>query len=411
MADWTQRGSVITAPDAAANLDFGYRVATNADASAFATTSRYWNTSLDSTAGVYVFVWDGSSWAQRGSVVALPAYSNPSVHSNDYASGDSIAINEDATILVIGSAQYGTGLDQLGGVDVFDWDGSAWTQRGSVLTASDGVDGDGFGKGVAISGDGSILFVGANGWEGANSNQGGVYVFDWSGSAWTQRGSVITAGDAAASDQFGFSVGCSQDGAWLIVGATAWEGTTTNQGGAYVLSWDGSSWSQVGSVIVASDPLATDHYAETVSINGDGTRVAIGADQWEGAITNMGRTYVFGWSGSAWSALTHITAPDAASNDLFGPAALDSTGSVAIVGASLWEGANSNQGGVYVFDYTPPPAGSGAFTIRPTVAGAGEFTNTTGASGSGSITIYPAGAGAGTFPTNYGSGGQYIRSG
>ena len=53
-------------------------------------------------------------------------------------------------------------------------------QRGSVLTASDAAASDYFGRSVSLSSDGLILAVGAYSWEGANTDQGGVYIYDWS---------------------------------------------------------------------------------------------------------------------------------------------------------------------------------------------------------------------------------------
>src|SRR4030042_1233883 len=67
-----------------------------------------------------------------------------------------------------------------------------------VLVAGDAAADDCFGMSVSLSSDGSILAVGATYWEGGATNQGGVYIYDWSGSAWVQRGSVLTAARAAA---------------------------------------------------------------------------------------------------------------------------------------------------------------------------------------------------------------------
>lgn len=55
-----------------------------------------------------------------------------------------------------------------------------WRQRGGVLTASDAEASDYFGVSVALSADGAVLAVGAYQWDGAGgSNQGGVYIYDW----------------------------------------------------------------------------------------------------------------------------------------------------------------------------------------------------------------------------------------
>ena len=51
-------------------------------------------------------------------------------------------------------------------------------QRGSVLTASDAAESDWFGVSVALSADSSTIIVGAIQWEDAQTNQGGVYTYD-----------------------------------------------------------------------------------------------------------------------------------------------------------------------------------------------------------------------------------------
>jgi hypothetical protein len=48
-----------------------------------------------------------------------------------------------------------------------------------------------------------------------------------------QRGSVLTASDAAASDAFGRSVALNANATFLAIGAPLWEGSLTDQGGVY----------------------------------------------------------------------------------------------------------------------------------------------------------------------------------
>jgi hypothetical protein len=148
--------------------------------------------------------------------------------------GVSVALNDAGTVLAVGASAWEGAADNQGGVYIYDWSGSAWVQRGSVLTASDAAVSDGFGASVALNDAGTVLAVGANVWEGAAADQGGVYIYDWSGSAWVQRGSVLTASDFAESDRFGRSVALNAAGTVLAVGAHFWEGTADNQGGVYI---------------------------------------------------------------------------------------------------------------------------------------------------------------------------------
>jgi len=111
----------------------------------------------------------------------------------------------------------------------------SYKQMGSVLIASDAELEDAFGTSVAISSDGLVLAVGAIAWDGAGGDdQGGVYIYDKNGDSWTQRGSVLTASDAGTTDLFGCAVSLSSDGRVLIVGAYGWDGPAgADQGGVY----------------------------------------------------------------------------------------------------------------------------------------------------------------------------------
>ena len=71
-----------------------------------------------------------------------------------------------------------------------------------------------------------------------------------------QRGSVLTASDAEAGDNFGISVALSSDGSVLAVGALWWDGPTyTDQGGVYSY-WLYNAYSYIGDVDVTFSPDA-----------------------------------------------------------------------------------------------------------------------------------------------------------
>ncbi len=221
---------------------------------------------------------------------------------------------------------------------------------GNVLTASDAAAGDYFGYSCSLSANGSILAVGARGWEGTYTDQGCLYIYDWTGGAWVQRGSVLTASDAASSDYFGVTCSLSADGSVLAVGAHGWEGTATNQGGVYIYDWTGGAWVQRGSVLTASDAAVSDYFGYSCSLSADGSILAVGAYTWEGTAANQGGVYIYDWTGGAWVQRGSVlTASDAAVSDCFGiSCSLSANGSILAVGAYGWEGTATNQGAVYV---------------------------------------------------------------
>ncbi len=342
-----QRGAVLTAADAAATDWFGVSVALDSTGTIMAVGATQWEGGIANQGGVYIYDWSGSAWVQRGAVLTA----SDAASSDGY--GIDVALNGDGTILAVGAFLWEGGASNQGGVYIYDWSGSAWVQRGSVLTASDAAADDRFGMSVALSDDGLVLAVGAYLWEGPKADQGGVYIYDWSGSAWVQRGSVLTASDAVAGDSFGKAVSLNANGTILAVGARDRDATYTDQGGVYIYDWSGSAWVQRGSVLTASDAVAGDFFGATVELNGSGTMLAVGAYLWEGPNADQGGVYIYDWSGSAWVQRGSVlTASDAAATDYYGVSvALNGDGSIMTVGAQQWEGTLTDQGGVYVYDW------------------------------------------------------------
>jgi FG-GAP repeat protein len=115
-----------------------------------------------------------------------------------------------------------------GSAYVFVRSGTTWTEQ-QELTASDAAAGDEFGYSVAVSGNTAV--VGAIGNDDVGGSSGSAYVFVRSGTTWTEQ-DKLTASDAAAGDQFGISVAVSGDTA--VVGAFGNDDAGDASGSAYV---------------------------------------------------------------------------------------------------------------------------------------------------------------------------------
>lgn len=379
----TQRGSVLEAGDKAASDKFGFGVALSHDANILAVGATGWEGAVGTNrGGVYVFDINGTGWTQRGSVLEA----SDAADSDQF--GDAVSLSADGSVLAVGAVTWENVGTNRGGVYIFDKNGTGWTQRGSVLEASDAADSDLFGYSVALSRDGLVLAVGAVNWEGATgTDRGSVYIYDKNGTGWTQRGSVLEAPDAADLDSFGRGVALNYDGSVLVVGANNWEGAAgSNRGGVYVFDKNGTGWTQRGSVIEASDAADNDNFGTNVAIDSNGFTIAVGAFNWEGAAgTDRGGVYLYHKNGTGWTQSGSVLeASDAADTDNFGTSvALGNGGIVLAVGAALWEsGATSDTGGVYVYDID-------------TTALAGAAAGAAAASGSLTTGIALAGSSAG----------------
>src|SRR5262249_3646479 len=182
----------------------------------------------------------------------------------------------------------------------------AWTEQ-AKLTAREGEKLDEFGTSVAIDGD--TVVVGAPK-DFFSTGQGAAYVFARNGTTWTEQ-ARLTNSTGEEFDRFGFSVAI--DGNTVVVGArTTQIGGNPNQGAAYIFERSGTIWSEQQRR-TASDGAAVDNFGFSVAIGGDTAVVgAVGDDSFRGS------AYVFLRSGTTWSEQQKLTAFGGASGDFFG---------------------------------------------------------------------------------------------
>ena len=184
---------------------------------------------------VYVFVRSGIAWSQQ-------AYLKASNTGAGDAFGTSVAVVDDTLVIgAAGEASNASGVNGnqsdnsaggSGAAYVFLRSGTAWSQQ-AYLKASNSQAGDRFGYSVAVSGD--RVLVGADGEDshatGVNGNQsansasasGAAYIFERSGTAWSQR-AYLKAANTDINDFFG-SVAVSAD--TVLVGAYGEDGSAT----------------------------------------------------------------------------------------------------------------------------------------------------------------------------------------
>ncbi len=229
--------------------------AVNEDSNAIGINGNQTDNSISNSGAVYIFDRTGGVWSQQAYIKA----SNTGI--NDFF-GFAVAISDDGNTLAVGA--YGedsntTGIDgdQLdnttntsGAVYVFSRIGITWTQQ-AYLKSSNTETLDQFGRTVALSGDGNTLATGAVGIlnqgfdKGEDSNaagidgdqtnnseagSGAVYVFNRTGSVWTQQAYVKSI-DSDSEDFFGFSLSLSTDGSTLAVSAVLESSTATGVNG------------------------------------------------------------------------------------------------------------------------------------------------------------------------------------
>jgi esterase/lipase superfamily enzyme len=211
------------------------------------------------------------------------------------------------------------------------------------ITASDAAAGDQFGWSVAISG--TTALVGASLNDDASENSGSAYLYDFSDPCNITE-IKLTASDAALGDQFGYSVAIS--GTTAIVGAYKDDDAGGDSGSAYLYDFSDPN-NIIETKLTASDAATGDFFGNSVAISG--STALVGAYRDDDAGGDSGSAYLF--DVATGSQIAKLTASDAATGDFFG-ASVAISGSTALVGATGNDDVGSSSGSAYLYEFTDP---------------------------------------------------------
>ena len=274
---------------------------------------------------------------------AIAHYPQAKLSPSDANAGDGFGVSVaiDGNTAVVGSYQNDSNGIDCGAAYVYQHSGSNWTQS-QKLTASDANTGDQFGRSVAI--EGNTIVVGSYIGDSTEPNSGSAYVFTRSGSVWSQW-QKLTALDANTEDKFGCSV--SIDNNTIVIGAY---GDSSDTGSAYVFTRTGSTWN-FQQKLTASDAIQGDLFGYSIAI--DDNAILIGAHNNDNSdYQDVGSAYIFQRQDATWIEQNILRASDAKPADHFGySVALD--GNYACIGAYECDINKANDAGAaYVFKRT-----------------------------------------------------------
>lgn len=205
---------------------------------------------------------------------------------------DVVAAND--TRIAVGSPFRGAA--NQGGVYLFEGSGTAFTQK-PILLNDDVVGQDNFGTKLAI--DGSLLVVGA---QLADSddliNAGSAYIYRRAGNGvWPAAPEATLLPENAAKDD-GFGSSVSIVGSTVAVGAPGTDradsdGTTsTNNGSAYLYRHNGLQWVQEAEVF-AREANGSNAFGFSVALADGGDQLFVGAPGYETTLVNAGAGFWF----------------------------------------------------------------------------------------------------------------------
>jgi parallel beta-helix repeat protein len=282
-------GQRVQPVDGGIGLRFGASIAADG---AYAVVGAARDDDLGEISGsAYVYARDANGWSLQtkrtaGGGIAFDEF------------GIAVALAGDE--LLVGARSDDDGGSQSGSVFVFRRSGTSWPQRQKLVAADDATK-DLFGSAVALANPYALI-----GAPGDDTNTGSAYVFFFNGTNWSQQAKLIAA-DRAGGDRFGTAVALNQD--YAAVGAPDDDGAL---GAVYIFERSGTAWSQVDK-LTRPTGVADDAFGTSVAMRGD--QLLVGAPGRDGA---RGAVYLYERSGATWVPLVTYTASDAAAGDRFG---------------------------------------------------------------------------------------------
>jgi FG-GAP repeat/Putative Ig domain len=356
--------ATLTTSTGASNHRFGFAVAISGDTIVVGAPS-----ANNGKGAAYVFVKPAGGWTTMETPTATLT---DSALTENAELGSAVAISGNTIVIGAPGAKIDNRSNQ-GQVAVFVKPGSGWADTATPtarLTDGNGAANDQFGFAVAIDGDDVVI-----GTPDASQKKGKVHVFEKPGAGWNTSATptaILTEKDSAANDRFGFTVAISGD--TIVTGAYGHNiGGKTDQGSAYVFVSPGGNWVSSDTPtakLTASDGKKSDQFGNSVAV--DGSTVVVAA--WlkdVGSQSDQGAAYLFLKPGGGWTNMTEsaiLLASDGRNSDTFG-VWVDIKSNKVIVGANLDDdGANRNEGSVYVFAKPLPGWTSMTETAKLTAA-------------------------------------------
>ncbi|MCK4657982.1 MAG: hypothetical protein KAV82_00535 [Phycisphaerae bacterium] len=241
----------LLASDGAPGDYFGYSVGVSGDV---IVVGAYFADHFGSNSGAaYVYRHVGDAWEQEDKLVASDG------ESGDWL-GYSVAVDGD--VILVGASNSDDFGQWSGSAYIFRYSGGTWAEEAKLL-ASDGAGNDFFGRRVALSGD--VAVIGSHYNDELADNAGSAYVFHHDGGTWSEEQKLLPA-DGESEEWFGYSVAVSGDVA--VIGAYHDDDLGQFAGSVYVFEYTGSSWTEV-TKILADDGEAEDYFGRCVALSGD----------------------------------------------------------------------------------------------------------------------------------------------
>ncbi len=260
---------------------------------------------------VRVYIWNGILWTQKGGDILGDA--------TNTLTGFSVSMPDTNTVAISAIYRDGSGYNDNGRVRVYNWDGTRWTQKGANIFGDSTTDYSGYSLSMS---DANTLAIGSPGNNGKGKKAGHVRVFYWNTIEWVKKGADIDG--ELDYEGIGSSISMPDSNTIAITGG----------GFARVYKWTGTAWIKVGGNI---------GLGSTVSMPNPIT-IAIGQP------VDSGSVKVYKWNGANWIKIGVNIFGDS-TGDRFGNSICMIDENLLAIGAPGNDGNGNNAGQVRVYSY------------------------------------------------------------
>ncbi|MDG1962119.1 MAG: T9SS type A sorting domain-containing protein [Flavobacteriaceae bacterium] len=331
---WTQIGEDIAGE--AVDDRSGWSLAISADGGIVAIGSDL-NNSWRGQVEVYENI--GGTWTQIGEDIEGENFQD--------ISATSISLSNDGSIIAIGAPRSDGTANNSGHVRVFENSGGSWIQIGQDI---DGVQEQGrLGNSVALNGEGNIIVIGASQNDENGTNTGEVKIYENQDGTWTQLGGDING--VVEFEGSGSEVALSEDGNIVAISSSSSNANGLHSGHVRIFEYLGSVWTQIGEDIIGE--ASEDYFGWSMALSASGNIIAIGSLWNDNNGSDAGNVRIFQNLSGVWTQIGESINGEAANDNSGYSVDISADGSIVAIGAKANDGNGDFSGHVRVFDISP----------------------------------------------------------
>jgi len=258
--------------------------------------------------------------------------------------GHSVSSSSDGLTIAISSHFYGT---KLGYVQVFNNINGNWVQKGSNIKGE--LKSDFFGKSICLNSTGNIIAIGGpenNGGVSHGDKRGHVQVYEFVNGDWKQIGNDIDG--LNDGDLLGYSVSMDITGTIIAVGSIGYNNDTGN---VQIFKYANGSWNIIDDKIKGINER--DEFGYSVSLNADGSILAIGAP-YNSVLNENFKGYVKVYKNVAnhWKEVGDPISGEVNADSFGTSVSINANGSIVVIGAPNNDENGNKAGHAKVFKNT-----------------------------------------------------------